>query len=326
MSERDVELVSFATREDWLAQRTTGIGASESAALFGLSRWDSELSLWTKKRGIVGLDAGESERLEIGLAIEPTIAALYQRRTERTLWSPPTPWTIARHPRLPFMTASVDRWIIEAPGRAGRGVLEMKNVDTFMADEWEDGPPLSYTIQFQHQLAVTGFAWGSVAGLIGGNRFRSFDLERDDAFIAELEAKCGDFWGRVQGGHMPSPDGSEASARALKLLHPKDDGTGVHLPDEAVAWWDELARIRKESSANAKREKELKNFLSGAIGAATFGALPDGRLISYKHQDRDGYTVEPTTFRTLKEEKKVKTSDKTIQELIDNSSLGKGAA
>lgn len=302
-----LELISFERRDQWLAARTHGIGASESAALFGLSRWDSPLSLWTRKRGIVveeDKDESESEWLEIGLAIEPTVAALYERRTQRQLWTPETPWTVARHARIPFMTASIDRWVIEAADKDGSGVLELKNVGGFMAHDWEDEPPLHYQVQVQHQLAVTGFRWASVAGLIGGNRFKHYDVERNEEFIGELEAKCIEFWEKVQRGEMPPPDGSKHTARALKALHPKDNGAGVSLPDEAVAWWDELCAIRKQNSANEKREKELKNLLAALVGPATFGSLPDGRLVSYKHCSRAGYVVDPTEFRVFREEKK----------------------
>lgn len=316
----DVQLISYRTREEWLANRTGGIGASESAALFGLSRWDSALSLWTKKRGLLSDDAGENERLEIGLLMEPVVASLYERRTERTLWRPPSPWTIARHARVPVMTASVDSWVVEAEGKDGRGTLEIKNVDTFMADDWEESPPLYYQVQAQHQLAVTGFKWGSVAALIGGNRFKSYDIERNDEFIAELEALCLEFWRKVETNTMPDPDGTEATKRALKKLHPLDDGSAVQLEDEATAWWDALVKARADKRDAEKRVDEYTNKLAAKVGAATFALLGDGRLISYKHQSRSGHVVEPYTFRTFKAEKKAPA--KPIEELIAASSVG----
>lgn len=316
----DVQLISYRSREEWLNGRSAGIGASESAALFGMSRWDSALSLWTKKRGLVADDNEENERLEIGLLMEPVVAQLYEKRTDRTLWRPPSPWTIARHKSIPCMTASVDSWVVEAEAKPGRGVLEIKNVDTFMSDDWEDGPPLYYEIQLQHQLAVTGFRWGSVAAVIGGNRFKSFDIERNDEFIGELEALCLDFWRKVEDGTMPDPDGSEASKRALKKLHPLDDGSAMPLPDEAAKWWDELVKARADKRDAEKRVDKYTNLLAGAVGASTFGLLSDGRLISYKHQSRSGHVVEPYTFRSFKEEKKAPA--KPIEELIAASSIG----
>jgi putative phage-type endonuclease len=321
--ERDVHLTHYTSRDEWLGGRQAGIGASESAALFGLSPWDSELSLWTRKRGLDEKDQEEREYQEIGLLMEPVCAALYEKRTGRSLWAPSTSWAVARHPLLPFMTASVDRWVIDAPGKPGRGVLELKNVGFGMQSEWDDGPPLRVLCQVQHQLAVTGFQWGSAAGILGGNKFVTVDIERNDEFIEELEHQCRRFWALVEAGKMPSPDGSKATERALKRLYPKDNGAAVHLDDESAAIWSELAAIRKGKTHAEKRERELKNLLSASIGEATFGLLPDGRLLSYRHQERDGYMVAPTMFRVLKEEKKQ--SDAPFDELLARSSLGSTA-
>lgn len=300
----EVQLVHYPSREAWLAARAAGVGASESPALFGLSPWHSELSLWSEKRGIANADRDEPEYLEIGLLMEPVVAELYHRRTGRELWAPKTSWAIARDPDRDFMTASIDRWVIEAAGKPGRGVLEMKNVGFGMAHEWEEGPPLRVQIQIQHQLAVTSFQWGSAAGILGGNRFVHVDIERNEDFITELRERCAEFWDRVKRGRMPQADGADATARALKRLYPRDNGHAVHLDDESASAWNELARLRKEASANEKRQKELKNALAKSVGEATYGLLPDGRLLTYRRQERDGYTVEPTAFRAFKEEKK----------------------
>jgi putative phage-type endonuclease len=322
METQDVRLQHFATREEWLDARVTGIGASESAALFGHSPWDSELSLWTKKRGLDESADEEREWMRIGSLMEPVVATLYAEKTGRALWAPTTSWAIARHPEIPYLTASIDRWVIEAPGKPGRGVLEMKNVGFGMSHEWDEGPPLRVSVQLQHQLAVTGFQWGSAAGILGGNRFVSWDFERNEEFIEALKEECARFWALVTAGKMPPPDGTKATERALKKLYPRDNGDAVHLDDESAILWTELASIRAQKGKAEKRERELKNLLGASIGEATFGLLPDGRLLSYRRQERDGYMVAPTEFRTLKEEKKNTNSDAPFDQLIDASSLG----
>lgn len=311
----EVQLIHYGSREDWLQARKNGIGASEAAALFGLSPWHSELSLWTEKRDLDTGERAESEWMEIGNLMEPVVAELYQRRTSRALWSPNTSWAIARHRTFPWMFASVDRWIIDAAGKPGRGVLEMKNVGFGMSHEWDDGPPLKYQIQIQMQLAVTGFQWGSLAGILGGNKFISVDVERNDDFIAELEELCGLFWERVQQGTMPTADGSDATARALKRLYPKDSGAAVHLDNESAKAWDTLADARRMKAAAEKTEKAVKNQLAKSFGDATFGVLPDKRLISYRTHERDGYAVDPTTYRQFKEEKRPTSSAAFVDEV-----------
>ena len=46
-----LQLTDYGTRDKWLAARMNGVGASESAALFGVSPWHTPLSLWAEKTG-----------------------------------------------------------------------------------------------------------------------------------------------------------------------------------------------------------------------------------------------------------------------------------
>jgi putative phage-type endonuclease len=301
----DVQLSKYETRDEWLAARNLSVGASESAALFGLAPdgRESEYSLWAKKAGLVEPDQLDGEWLEWGQILEQPIADRYAKRTGHVLWTPPTPFCVAVHPRLPFLTATIDRWIIEAAGRSDRGDLEIKNVGAFNAD-WRDGGatelPLYVQAQVQHQLAVTGFGWAVVAALVGGNKLETFEVERNEDFIAELEAKAEEFWGRVQRKDAPPVDGKQATTKALKRLHPDDDGATVALEAEIVEWVERRAAAKESEKAAKALIDEAENHIKAAIGANTFGAMPDGRIVSYKTSERAGYVVEPSKFRTLR--------------------------
>lgn len=308
----DVTLVSYDTREAWLAGRYAGIGASESAALFGLSPWQSAFSLWAEKSGAVAREDITGEWLKWGLHLEGPIAAEYASQTGRKVWTPPTPWCSVRHPRVPCMSATPDRWVIESKDHDGRGVLQIKNTASFKAHDWDDGPPDFVQAQVQHELAVTGFQWGSVAVLIGGNTYRHFDLERNQEYIDELEHACVEFWARVQNREPPPPDGSAMTASALKRLHPLDNGSTVPLGPEADEWFDEMDVARNTRLDAQKAEEKYKTLLRGAIAAATFGALPSGRTLSLRTTSVVGCSIikEPSTHRKLKLEKPMKGTDK----------------
>jgi putative phage-type endonuclease len=303
----EVNLIKYETRNEWLAARTLSIGASESAALFDLSpdSRESEFSLWAKKTGLAEPEQIDAEWLEWGQLLEAPIAERYAKRTGCKLWTPPTPWCVAVHPRLPFMTATVDRWIIEAPGREDRGDLEIKNVGAFNSD-WRDEVPLYIQAQVQHQLAVTGFKWGVVAALIGGNKMETIEIERNPEFIAELEAKAIEFWDKVQRKEAPPVDGKAATARTLKLLHPSDNGATIALDSDVASWVDKLAKAKEDEKAAEAAKKEAENHIKATLGPNTFGTLPDGRIVSLKTQARAGYTVDPCEFRTLRVSKKGK--------------------
>lgn len=302
--EQEIHVTSYPSRAEWLTARLGGVGASESAALFGLSPWHSRFSLWAEKTGLVPPVELDEEWLEWGLLLEEPIAQRYAKRTSRRIWRAGE-WAIAQHSTLPIMRATPDRWVIEAPDRDGRGVLQIKNAGFFRADAWDDGPPDFIQAQVQHELAVTGFRWGSIAVLIGGHEFRYFDLDRNDNYITELELACVDFWGTVERREQPPVDGTCATETALKRLHPLDDGSAVHLGADVQEAWEELQVAKDLGKEMEICERELKNNIRAAVGTATFGRLPDGRLLSLKHQTTAPYVVENpgSTFRVLREVK-----------------------
>ena len=96
---------------------------------------------------------------------------------------------------------------------------------------------------------------------------------------------------------------SQAQKVEKKLYCWDDRGTrvcGDALPAEAVHWWRRVERCRALERAANRLKGEAENKLAAAFGSATFGILPDGQLLSYKTQDRAGFTVEPTSFRVLR--------------------------
>lgn len=298
-------LRDYENREAWLASRSTAIGASESAALFGVSPWETAVSLWAKKTGKMPTPDLAGEWLEWGQLLEEPIAQRFVRVTGRKIWQPPSPFAVAVHAQIPIMRATPDRWIIEAPDRPEPGLLQIKNTNAFKGHDWDEGVPDFIQVQVQHEMAVTGRAWASVAVLIGGCEFRHFDVERNDTFVRELEAQCLWFWGFVERDEQPPIDTSQRTLDTIKKLHPKDNGEVIMLPDDAVEWWAELeeAKANAKAAENAKIGAEVR--LKDAIGDATYGMLPDGRRLALKTITNPGYTntVEPYTYRTLRLDK-----------------------
>jgi len=299
----DIQLTDYQTREQWLAARQKGIGASDSAALFGVSPWHTKLSLWAEKTGRLPHEGSDGEWLDWGNLLEPLIADRYAAVTGSKIWQG-SPFCIAQHPTIPILLATPDRMVISTPGRATRGTLQIKNAGSYKAHDWHEGPPTAVQIQVQHEMAVTGLEWAAVAVLIGGNKFQHFEIERSPVFIAELEEQAQAFWAMVE--RREPPPAEEIGARALdtlKRLHPADDGSTVELSPEALDWWAEVEAARKAESAAKKLKDEFDAKLRAAIGPATFALLPDGRRLSLKTTARDGYVAEPTTYRTLRIEK-----------------------
>lgn len=285
-------------RDTWLAERLSGIGGSDSAAILGASKWYSPFRLWSEKVGLVEPeDLSDSEPVEWGNRLEPVIAEAYQERTGRMVELNP-PFLITKHPQYDWMRATLDARQFDT--ERGPGILQIKTTNEYKGKDWDDEPPLQYQIQLQHEIAVAGEGWGTLCVLIGGQRLRWFDMDRNDKFIAALIEKLKAFWQLVLTKTPPEPDASRATTEALAKLYPSDNGETVLLPAEADDWDAVLQECKAERTKLDAREREAKNKLTAAIGAATFGMLGDGSRYSLKTVERDGYEVKPSTYRTLR--------------------------
>jgi len=284
--------------ELWLEQRKLGIGASEAAAAMGISPWVSRFQLWAEKTGKAAPpDLDGVEAIKWGHRLEGPVAEAFEEETGRTVVRNDTN-DLLRHPDHLFMIATVDA-LQERDDRAGEGVLEIKTTSAFNEKEWDPEPPLYYQVQVQHQLAVTGLEWGSLAVLIGGQKMIYRDVERNAKFIATMTELETEFWEMVKAEEPPEPDGSRATLATLKRMYPKDNEETVALPLDAQSWDGELESIKAKQKGLKARREWLENQLIHALGPASIGVLPSGACYSYRKQERSGYTVKPTSFRKL---------------------------
>lgn len=261
-------------RRLWLEARQRGIGASDAAAVLGLSPWASPLSLWVEKTRPVA-DDERTEAMRWGTVLENAIAR--ELAKEHGVHIGPSRG-ILQHDEHDFMLATCDRMVLDRHRGREIGVLEVKNANAFAAGEWaQSGPPPDHVvIQVQHQLDVTGLDVGYVAALVGGNQPRWWQVERDDELVGMLREAEGRFWDLVQAGVPPAPTGHDADGDALAALYAGDPGR------ELVLDGGLLERIEQRQAARA-RAAELTAIADGidleikaALGDATEGLRPDG--------------------------------------------------
>jgi putative phage-type endonuclease len=296
-------LFRFKTEEEWLEFRTGfRIGGSESAVLFNQGySGSSTYKMWAEKLGMIPRENFELKFLRIGKLMEPLLRRLFLEETGFPCYEIGDN-CIHQSKSHPFMVASLDGIVVTDDGV---GVVELKNIHYINRDEWKDGcGPLKYQIQVQHQLMVTGLQFGYLFGLVGGQEPFAHRIDRNDAFIEKaLLPACEAFIECLERRSAPQIDGSEATAKALKLLHPDDDGSEVMLDSRFVDFDARLEDLKEqEKSLNAER-RVIENELKGAIGSATFGVCPNGIKYSLKTSSRDGYFVEPTKYRVLRRHK-----------------------
>lgn len=288
------------SREEWLAMRHSFIGSSDAAIILNASPFKSRYALWAEKIGdAVDDDLSDVEFVQWGNRLQGVILDAYAEKTGRSAF-PVHPYEIAlpKNPELSFMGASLDgeQWI---DGR--RCPVEIKAVGVHQKYEWKDEPPLHYQVQCQHQMAVIDAPMATIVVLIGGQKMLHFDLERNDRFIDTMIDEESKFWQLVVERRPPEPvDGSYSTSRAIAQLYPRGNGEVVELDEQYCVWADKYLKANALLKRIEGVKEEAANNLKAAIGPNAAGLLPDGREITYYEQSRNGYTVQPSTFRVLR--------------------------
>ncbi|HLX53939.1 MAG TPA: YqaJ viral recombinase family protein, partial [Aquella sp.] len=171
--------------------RKNGLGATDCAAVMGLSPYRTPYELWLIKTGRMEEPSIlTDDKLHLRHAHEETISREYMRRkgvklkrVNKTIY----------HPTLPFMMCHLDRVVIGV-----RKIIECKTSTAFLKHRWgeegSDNAPIEYLLQVQHQLACTGFEDADIASLIDIDDYRIFNTPRNEKVISKLENECERFW------------------------------------------------------------------------------------------------------------------------------------
>lgn len=182
---RKTERLHFENREDWLAGRMQGIGASEAAAVVGMSPWMSKLELWRLKVGAEkAKDLSGSAAVSRGVRMEPALRSLY------TAIHPGHtvdyyPYDILYQKERPFIFATLDGEVTDERGR--KGILEIKtsspNGKAGWA-KWDGHIPDHYYCQILHQMLATGYEFvdlmASLENMDGDLSIRTYHFEREN--------------------------------------------------------------------------------------------------------------------------------------------------
>lgn len=254
--------------DDWLEARTHGVGASEIPIIAGESPYRSALELWAAKTGRVmeEIDAETAELFEIGHLMEPVLLEIYERRTGR---HPKRVHRMLAHRDVPWALASLDA---QAPVRRA---VEAKWSN---ATRWHgEGIPDDVLCQVQWQLFVTGWQVADVVALVGRTP-RIVEVPRDQGMIDNLYRLAAEFWGHVESGIPPEPDGSESARRTIARLHPVDDGTYLPATPDLV----ELVDLYRSAKLTAKSAEDAEKGIGNALRAVLADASGIEGLLSYR--------------------------------------------
>lgn len=277
--ELDVDVVAETdklTRAEWLELRRSGIGGSDAAAVAGLGRWSTPLSVYLDKTEPDRSNDGASEPMRWGTRLESAICDGFSEETGLATYRCPL---MLRCPAHPFMLANVDRFV-GTPGERPRAVLEAKNIGRGF-DAWLDGVPDYYELQTQHYLAVTGLDLAYVVVLFGGNRLEWFEIHRDEPLIDDLVALEADFWQRVVKRRPPAADGLEPTTEALGRIQARA-GAAVELPVDAGRVLVDFAAAKRAVADAEEYRDGLANTLRAWLGDAETGLVDGEPVVTWK--------------------------------------------
>ena len=244
-----------AKPEQDMALRLAGMGGSDAGVAMNCNPFTNQTQRAKEKRGELPTeDISKKEAVEWGNIHERNVAKKFAERmglkiqmVSRTVKS--KEWPVAH--------AHIDAKIVGKPW-----LLEVKTTHEFKGKEWgkeftEEIPP-AYYYQILHYLYCTGYEKAYCAVLIGGNKLRIYEIQRNEKRMEELIKAEKRFWyDYVQGGKLPNPI-SEVEA-LLQFPEAVEEKTLLANPSTLQLHAD-LKKINKEI-AQLLEEKEEKRTL-----------------------------------------------------------------
>jgi len=249
------------------------IGASEAAAVLGLSRWATPLEIWALKTGqIQAKDISEKIEVKLGNKLEQTVAELFMEETGKkvhrvneTLY----------HADYPFIGANLDRRVV-----GENAVLECKTATAFKYKEWEGQDiPQEYLIQVLHQMAVGKFDKGYIACLIGNHKFVWKEIAYDKKLISDMIKKEVHFWNTfVKPVVMPSQVSANDSEVLFQLYHEVEPGSKIELGDDADKIIESLDSLKADARVLEKEIDQQENTLKAMLKDSEIGTTNNHKI------------------------------------------------
>ena len=256
MQKKKVAVIRPNSHNEWLAARESGIGASEVAAVIGLSPWDSPFSLWLRKTGQIP-PTEETQAMKMGKLLEPVIAQLWEEATGGKVVKASAKDIIYQDPEHPWRIVTPDRFAYEINPETGKKTKCLNEYKSTSQDFDPDDLPPYYVAQCQYQMLVTGVHVNYLCWLTNGRYYNHARLEYDEEFANFIAERVDEFWlDNVVAGKEPELMSVEDFA-----FKGSDPDTTVDADDKALG---EILALR-ELNATLNREEAEANQLKDSI-------------------------------------------------------------
>lgn len=248
------------SRDEWLSARRKTITATDIAAILGVHPYRTPHQVYLDKHGLEP-EIQENGPMRWGSLIEPLIAQEFTRETG--LATVQAGFTVC--PTCEYFGATPDYLI------GDDALLECKTAGQWpgknFGQEGTDEIPDHYLCQVMWQLMVTGRSVGYLAVLIGGQRFRTFTIERDDELVRRMVFHAHRFWNEYVIAENPPPlSGHLPDTQAVNARFEETTDTVVRATSEIESLIVELGEAleaeRQAKLAVQERKNRIAAFLA----------------------------------------------------------------
>jgi putative phage-type endonuclease len=241
-------IIPFTTIESWLDARKSDLTSTEIAALFGLSNYHTQRSLYEEKKNGVRVEVVQTKQMRTGQVLEPVIANMV---AEEKGWKI-TPYK--EYVRLPDLRigSSFDFKILEE-GKEDI-ILEIKKVNRSVYKKWINSnsaiePPAHIAMQTQHQMLVSGLSEVKIAVLFGVDDYEIIEYKADQRIQDLILKKAAEFWQSVDSGIAPAWDYDHEKDKILieQLFgKPTEGKVMTEIPDEVGSLVESVLEAQAE--------------------------------------------------------------------------------
>lgn len=303
------ETYDIESREQWLALREPDVTASTVGALLGVHDYQTALGLYLLKSGELKDDVEESPPMRRGRLLEPVHGQLLAEQFPHL-----TITKCDKYFRDPSARLGATPDFFALDPERGMGVIQTKSVEqSVFRRKWIDPdtreitPPLWIVAQAITEAHLTGAKWAAVSPMVVGFGIEAHLVEVPihRKLIDRIYSEVAAFWQRIADKNPPSPD-FEKDGAIINRMYADTTGEIIDLPDDdgslagLVAKRAGLKAREADGSAAEKERKAIDTQLIAKLQNAEAGRLPDGTIITAKTTKRDGYTVAPTSFRSIR--------------------------
>lgn len=247
-------------KDEWIAFRRRGIGASEVGTIMGLNPYKSSLELFHEKISLYPKISIENINMFMGHYQESHIAELWQywegsqesvienyrtgkiirkcRRSNGYVQNPKYPWLFVSLDRIinkTWQQSDGGKWVM----KDDEGALEIKTISGYESNKWESGIPTSHLMQVVTQMLVCEFTFGEIAVLKDGRYLDVYPFEFNQTIADAVIEHTSRFWQRVEKARVVVTQRYEAvknynmrladeKLQELNILEPPPDGSEAY--------------------------------------------------------------------------------------------------